>query len=139
MLIRLDKEGKDMSLKDLLPKVKLERESEVRKKVAIGATIGLTVGAVAGVLLAPKAGRKTREDILQNLNELPDKAKELSDKVQVMMGEVKDEITEETQKLMGEVKEVSSDIKNEIQDDPRFQKLTEITEEQVDAFKKKLK
>src|SRR5665647_175192 len=128
MLIRLDKEGKDMSLKDLLPKVKLERESEVRKKVAIGATIGLTVGAVAGVLLAPKAGRKTREDILQNLNELPDKAKELSDKVQVMMGEVKDEITEETQKLMGEVKEVSSDIKNEMRDDPRFQKLTEITE-----------
>ena len=128
-----------MSLKDLLPKVKLERESEVRKKVAIGTTIGLTVGAVAGVLLAPKAGRETREDILQNLNELPDKAKELSDKVQVMMGEVKDEITEETQKLMSEVKEVSSDIKNEIQDDPRFQKLTEITEEQVDAFKKKLK
>ena len=139
MLIRLDKEGKDMSLKDLLPKVKLERESEVRKKVAIGATIGLTVGAVAGVLLAPKAGKETREDILQNLNELPDKAKELSDKVQVMMGEVKDEITEETQKLMGEVKEVSSDIKNEMQDDPRFQKPTEITEEQVDAFKKKLK
>ena len=127
-----------MSLKDLLPKVKLERESEVRKKVAIGATIGLTVGAVAGVLLAPKAGKETREDILQNLNELPDKAKELSDKVQVMMGEVKDEITEETQKLMGEVKEVSSDIKNEMQDDPRFQKPTEITEEQVKAFKKKL-
>ena len=128
-----------MSLKDLLPKVKLERESEVRKKVAIGATIGLTVGAVAGVLLAPKAGKETREDILQNLNELPDKAKELSDKVQVMMGEVKDEITEETQKIVSGVKEKVSDIEDEMAEDSRFQKPTEITGEQVDAFKKKLK
>lgn len=117
---------------------RMERKHDVCKKVAVAATIGLTVGAVAGVLLAPKAGKETREDILQNLNELPDKAKELSDKVQVMMGEVKDEITEETQKLMSEVKEVSSDIKNEMEDDSRFQKPTEITEEQVKAFKKKL-
>ena len=127
-----------MSLMDLLQKGKLERKSDVRKKVAIAATAGVAVGAFAGVLLAPKAGRETREDIMQNLNDLPDKAKALSDKVQVMMDEVKDEITEETQKFMGEVKEVSSDIKNEMQDDSRFQKPSEITEEQVKAFKKKL-
>jgi len=67
---------------DLLQKGKFERETNVRKKVAIGTMVGVTVGAVAGVLLAPKAGKKTRDDLMKNIQELPDKAKELSDKTQ---------------------------------------------------------
>lgn len=88
-----------MSLMDLLPKVKLEREGEVRKKVAIGATIGLIVGAVAGVLLAPKAGKETRDDLAKTIHELPDKAQELSDKAHKVVAEATGKITEETQKI----------------------------------------
>jgi len=89
-----------MSIMDLLPKIKLEREGEVRKKVAMGAAIGLTVGAVAGVLLAPKAGKESREDLVKTFDELPDKAKELSDKAHKMVGEVTGKISEETHKIM---------------------------------------
>jgi len=89
-----------MSLMDLLPKVKLERESDVRKKVAIGATVGLTVGAVAGVLLAPKAGKETREELVKTLHELPDKAKALHVKAHKVVEEATEKITEETHKIL---------------------------------------
>ena len=113
----------------------------VRRKIAIGTTIGLTVGAVAGVLLAPKTGKVTRGELMKNIKELPDKAKELSEKTQEVMGELKEKITEETHKIMSGVgvKESTFDMDDEIHDNTYFQKPTEITEEQVDAFKKKLK
>jgi len=85
-----------MSVLDLLPKIKLEHEGEVRKKVAIGTAIGLTVGAVAGVLLAPKAGKETRDDLAKTIDELPGKVKEFSDRAHKMGGEAAGEIFEET-------------------------------------------
>ena len=105
-----------MSILDVLPKVKLERESEVRKKVAIGAAIGLTVGTVAGVLLAPKVGKKPQE----------------------AMQEVTEKITEETHKIMRSEDPKSSGANNEQHVDSHFKKITEITTDEVDAFKKNL-
>lgn len=124
-----------MSLKDLLPKVKLERESEVRKKVAIGATIGLTVGAVAGVLLAPKTGKETREELLKNIQELPDKAKALSEKTQEKLGEVKEKITEETHKIMTGEKETLLDIDKDLYNELHPKELTAKVEVETDAYK----
>ena len=128
-----------MSLKDLLPTSRWEREKKERKQVAIGATIGLTVGAVAGVLLAPKAGKETREDLAKSIQELPEKAKELSVKTQEILSEAKEKIAEETHKIMSGAKEKVAEIKDELEEDSHFQKPTDITEEQVDAFKTKLK
>lgn len=128
-----------MSLMDLVSKVKLERKSNLRKKVAIGTTIGVAVGAVAGVMLAPKTGKETRDDLAKNIQELPDKTKELFNETQELVGEVKEKIIEKAHKIMSGVKEVSSDIKNEMHEASHFKKPIEITEEQVDAFKKKLK
>jgi gas vesicle protein len=125
-----------MSLKDLLPKVKLERESEVRKKVAIGATIGLTVGAVAGVLLAPKTGKETREELLKNIQELPDKAKALSEKTQEKLGEVKEKITEETHQIMTGEKETLLDIDKELYNELHPIELTAKVEVETDAYKR---
>jgi uncharacterized protein YjbJ (UPF0337 family) len=99
---------------DLLPKVRREHESDVRKKVAIGATIGLAVGAVAGVLLAPKAGKDTREDLKKTIHELPDKAKALSDKAHKVMEEATETITEETHKIMCGEKETLSGLDNNV-------------------------
>ena len=74
----------------------------------------MTLGAVAGVLLAPKAGKETRGDLLKNIHELPDKARALSDKTQEMMKEAKEIITEKTRKVMYDVKEKGSDITGSI-------------------------
>lgn len=125
-----------MSIKDLLPKVKLERESEVRKKVAIGATIGLTVGAVAGVLLAPKAGKETRDELMETIRELPEKAKPVSDKVRKVVEEAKEKITEETHKIMTGEKEPLLDIDKDLYNELHPKELTEKAEVATPAYKK---
>jgi gas vesicle protein len=93
-----------MTIMDLLGKVKKNREKAVRQKIAIGATIGVTVGAVAGVLLAPKAGKETRTDLAKNLQELPEKLKEITDKTQNMVVDAKDRFSEKTQEIFAEKK-----------------------------------
>jgi len=50
------------------------------KGAAIGVAAGAIAGAIAGILLAPKSGKETREDIAKYLGEMKDKiAKKLSD------------------------------------------------------------
>ena len=127
-----------MSVLNLLTKGKLERERTVRKKVAVAVTVDVALGAVAGVLMAPKAGRKTREELLKSFREFPDKAKEFSDKAQEMIIEGKG-ITEETRKLMSGVSEKMAEVTDEVKEESHFKKPSDITEEQVDSFKKKLK
>ncbi|PYG88833.1 gas vesicle protein [Ruminiclostridium sufflavum DSM 19573] len=51
-----------MNLRDLFQKKKPSKK-QTAKNVAIGAGIGTAVGVTAGVLLAPKSGKETREDI----------------------------------------------------------------------------
>lgn len=51
-----------MDLKKLFPKKKSTKK-QTAKNVAIGAGIGTAVGVTAGVLLAPKSGKETRDDI----------------------------------------------------------------------------
>ena len=46
-------------------------------RVLAGIGIGVLVGAVAGLLLAPKSGQETREDLGKSLNDLSDKVTEL--------------------------------------------------------------
>jgi len=128
-----------MLLKDLLPKVKLERKSEVRKKIAISAAVGLTAGAVTGVLLAPKAGKDTREGLKKTIHELLEKVKPLSDKVQEIISGTKKKITERTHKVMGEAKEKGSGINNEVHDGMYFKKLTARAEEAADDFQRNRK
>lgn len=122
-----------------LLKGKMERRGCVRRKMAVAATIGAAVGVVAGVLLAPKAGKETREELIKDIKELPDKAKELSEKTYEKLEEVKEKIADETHKMLGGVKETVSEAEDAIDEDSRFKKPSEITEEEVDAFKNKLK
>jgi gas vesicle protein len=41
----------------------MTQESDKAKKIAVGAVVGAAAGFVAGVLLAPKSGKETREDL----------------------------------------------------------------------------
>ena len=94
----MDKGEKDMSLMDLLPKSNAERKRNAREKTAVAAAIGVGVGAVAGILLAPKAGKETRAELAANFQELPGKVRELSDKTKELAGEAKGKITAKIKK-----------------------------------------
>ncbi len=106
-----------MSILDLLQKGKKNREKQVRRKVAIGATLGMTIGAVAGVLLAPKAGKDTRTDLAKNAQDLTETIKEISVKTQDLVGEAKERLSEKSHEIMSDVKEKISDIKKEKNED----------------------
>jgi len=50
---------------DRLGQARIDREKALRRKKAGILALGVTIGAVAGVLLAPKTGKETREDLSQ--------------------------------------------------------------------------
>ena len=95
-----------MSIMDLIKKGKKNREKKVRakalKNVAIGAAIGTTLGAVAGVFLAPKSGKENREDIMNAAKEIPEKAKEILEKTKEKVEEVKEKIRDRKTKAVEE-------------------------------------
>ena len=67
-----------MNLKDLLNQFTNKKPSkkQTAKNVAIGASIGTAVGVAAGILLAPKSGKETREDITKTSKEALENVKD---------------------------------------------------------------
>ena len=62
--------GSAMFMKEIADRVRqarIDRKRKLSRKkagiLALGVTIGSTVGAIAGVLFAPQAGKETREDL----------------------------------------------------------------------------
>ncbi len=54
-----------------------EEDRGVLVSVLAGIGIGVLVGAVAGLLLAPKSGQETRDDLGKAMSDLSDKVTEL--------------------------------------------------------------
>jgi gas vesicle protein len=54
-----------------------DEDKGVLVSVLAGIGIGVLVGAVAGLLLAPKSGQETRDELSKSLNDLSDKVTEL--------------------------------------------------------------
>ncbi|WP_051624034.1 YtxH domain-containing protein [Clostridium akagii] len=67
-----------MKIREMLEKKMLERQKKHRakmvKKITVGAFAGIVTGVVGGVLLAPKAGKETRDDIAKTAKELGENA-----------------------------------------------------------------
>lgn len=63
-----------------------------------GLLIGGAIGAIAGVLFAPKAGRDIREEIIGDSDELISKAKSELDKIRTELGDLKDKISGDRKK-----------------------------------------
>mgnify|MGYP006385078297 CR=1 FL=1 len=75
--------GTLMIVKELFDRVRNARsdhEKAIRRNqagmLALGVSIGCTVGAVAGVLLAPKTGKETREEVSRRSTEAWEKVKD---------------------------------------------------------------
>ena len=67
----------------LLQKIEEKRNRQIKKdknkKIAIataGVATGAVVGTIAGVLIAPKSGKETIEDVKEKSNQVKDKIKE---------------------------------------------------------------
>ncbi len=58
-----------------------------------GLLIGGAIGAIAGVLFAPKAGRDLREGLISDNEEIINKAKSELDKMRSELGDLKDKIS----------------------------------------------
>jgi gas vesicle protein len=93
-----------MILKEITDSIRrssLYREQTLRRNRAgmltLGVVIGGTVGAVAGVLLAPKAGKETREN--------------LSRRSSVVWEKVKENASTTGQQLISAVEEKSSSVR----------------------------
>ena len=69
-----------MSLLKIIEQKKKEKELAQKKKnaknLAISAAIGVATGAVSGILLAPKSGKETRDDIKRTSSDINHTVKE---------------------------------------------------------------
>ena len=58
-------------------------------EIMIILTLGLAVGFLAGILLAPKSGKETRKDLIEKGEEFAEKTKEGFEVAKVKLAEVK--------------------------------------------------
>ena len=89
-----------------------EREEKGSKKrsnqkAAVGVGVGTLVGLTAGVLLAPKSGKETREEIADN-------AKKAAGSITNNTKKAAGKITEASKKAMETIRESVGDIKEKI-------------------------
>ncbi|MBC8589538.1 YtxH domain-containing protein [Wansuia hejianensis] len=108
---------------------KMERERKIKtaKNVATGTIIGTTLGAIAGLLFAPKSGKEMREDITIKSKEVADnlkdtmgekieEAKDFKNKVTLDLKEKKEKIENKTELVSKELEEGISEIGEVIED-----------------------
>jgi gas vesicle protein len=74
--------------------------------VLAGIGIGVLVGAVAGLLLAPKSGQETRDELSKSLNDLSDKVTELG---RTVGGRVSSAVDRTRAQMTQKLGELSSD------------------------------
>lgn len=113
-----------MFIQDLI-ELKIRRANalaakKTAKDVVIGLGIGLALGATAGMLLAPKSGKETREDIAAGTREVLEQVK---DQVEETNKALKREVSEEEgirnakvtpKKVEGKAKEAKPNAEREV-------------------------
>lgn len=70
-------------------------------KYAVGALIGAFAGFVTGVLLAPKSGKETREEIKVKANKAKDEAVIKAKDIRKKAGDAAEDAIEKTEKVAG--------------------------------------
>lgn len=85
-----------------------EDESVNFKDFVIGALVGGIIGAAAGLLLAPKAGRELRGDVATQAVNLKDKSVEFSSTAKEKTTQLSQQLKEQSTQLVDKVKSKSS-------------------------------
>ena len=78
-------------------------ERGVLVSVLAGIGIGVLVGAVAGLLLAPKSGQETRDELSRSLNDLSDKVTDLGKTVGSKVSSAVDRTRAQMAQKLGEI------------------------------------
>lgn len=61
-----------------------------------GLFVGAAIGAIAGILFAPKAGKDTREELLGESDDIIGKAKSELDKMRKELGDLKEKLSKKS-------------------------------------------
>ncbi|HLJ67309.1 MAG TPA: YtxH domain-containing protein, partial [Chloroflexota bacterium] len=80
-----------------------EEDRGVLVSVLAGIGIGVLVGAVAGLLLAPKSGQETRDELTKQLNDLSDKVSDLGKTVGTKVSAAVDRTRAQMAQKLGEI------------------------------------
>ena len=91
-----------MALYNLIEKKRKEKRKKIVKAAAVSTLVGGTVGALSGVLLAPKSGEDTRKDIKEKMNDVKvktiDQSENLKSNVKEAKNKIKDYLKEKKDK-----------------------------------------
>lgn len=81
-------------------KERLKRERiNLAKKIAVGTAAGIAAGSAGGILLAPKSGKETREDIANTANTVAVKTSQIKDTALNKVAATKSKIAEAKEKI----------------------------------------
>lgn len=83
-----------MALYDLIERKRREKRKKIVKTAAVSTLVGGTIGALSGVLLAPKSGKDTREDIKEKMNDVKIKTINQSETLKNNIKEAKNKIND---------------------------------------------
>lgn len=125
-----------MFIQDLIEqkmrRVRAQEAKRTARDIAIGLGIGATLGAAAGILLAPKSGKETREDIAAGAKEVIDQVKDQVEEVgKVLKKEMNDEelskdIKAVTKKVEAKAKDVKSKVNKVVAEKPSVSKKSDV-------------
>lgn len=93
-----------------------DRKRQTIKRIAIGSTVAAAAGYVAGILTAPKSGKKTRADLKSAANESLAQAEKDLKKLHTELGKVLEEAKIKGDKLGAKAKNELSDLAEKAQD-----------------------
>ncbi len=79
-----------------------DEDKSVLVSVLAGIGIGVLVGAIAGLLLPPKSGQETREDLSRSMGDLSDKVSELGRTVSQKVSNVVERTRAQVVQKLGE-------------------------------------
>jgi gas vesicle protein len=79
--------------------------SDAIKWVSVGFGIGLVVGGIVGLLMAPKSGTETREQLKNYAGDLSDKTKDLASNLQERGKQVASDVSEKVSHGAVEIKD----------------------------------
>jgi len=83
-----------------------------KAKIALGATFGAIAGFVTGVLMAPKSGKATREEIKNKATETKDTVVENAEKAKAVAEKKVQEVKTWGEEVVGDVSDKAIDLKD---------------------------
>lgn len=113
------------------------KRMETAKSVATGTILGTAIGAVAGVLLAPKSGEETREEIAVKSKEVAESVKETVNLKMEEAKEWKEKATADFKSKAEKVMDTTEAISEELEEG--MAEVGEIIGDTAEEIKKEIK